>query len=63
MKKALYGVALLSSMILTACTDGPEEPKFRALVAVALNSLHQYLHQVMVRYQFLMIYYLMVLLI
>lgn len=27
MKKALYGVALLSSMILTACTDGPEEPK------------------------------------
>lgn len=27
MKKALYGVALMSSMILTACTDGPEEPK------------------------------------
>lgn len=27
MKKAFYGVALLSSMILTACTDGPEEPK------------------------------------
>ncbi|GAA4343049.1 hypothetical protein [Kangiella taiwanensis] len=27
MKKAFYGVALISSLVLTACSDGPAEPK------------------------------------